>query len=120
MSGSDLFVANGTGGTVGEYTTSGATVNASLVTGLFSPDGVAVSGSNLFVTNMTYPGEIGVYTISNGQAALSNSSLITGLDGPQGILVIAAPMPGSGPLALLGSMALVGGMALRRRIARKQ
>ena len=38
-------------GTIGEYTTSGATVNASLITGLNDPDGIAVSGGNLFVAN---------------------------------------------------------------------
>jgi hypothetical protein len=36
-------------GTIGEYTTSGATVNASLISGLTSPYGIAVSGANLFV-----------------------------------------------------------------------
>ena len=35
VSGSDLFVANYGSNTVGEYTTSGATVNASLVTGMY-------------------------------------------------------------------------------------
>jgi hypothetical protein len=50
VSGSDLFVTNdgdGAGsqpaGTIGEYTTSGATVNASLVGGLFDPSGIAVA-----------------------------------------------------------------------------
>ena len=34
---------------IGEYTTSGATVNASLISGLNNPQGIAVSGSDLFV-----------------------------------------------------------------------
>ena len=51
MSGSNLFVANYGSGTIGEYTTSGATVNAALVSGLNEPFGIAVSGSNLFVAN---------------------------------------------------------------------
>ena len=38
-------------GTIGEYTTSGATVNAALISGLNDPHGIAVSGSDLFVTN---------------------------------------------------------------------
>jgi len=47
VSGSDLFVTNvGSGtpgsGTIGEYTTSGATVNASLISGLYIPEGIAV------------------------------------------------------------------------------
>ena len=51
-----IFVTNflGTGSlanTIGDYTTSGATVNSSLISGLNNPTGIAVSGSNLFVTN---------------------------------------------------------------------
>lgn len=37
-----IFVANTGNGTIGEYTTSGATVNASLISDLNSPDGIAV------------------------------------------------------------------------------
>ncbi|HEX4085535.1 MAG TPA: PEP-CTERM sorting domain-containing protein, partial [Chthoniobacteraceae bacterium] len=43
VSGNDLFVESKEGGTVGEYTTSGATVNASLITGLDAPQGIAVA-----------------------------------------------------------------------------
>ena len=46
-----IFVANFLTGTIGEYTTSGATVNAALISGLNGPFGLAVAGSNLFVTN---------------------------------------------------------------------
>jgi hypothetical protein len=42
-----LFVTNAASGTIGEYTTSGATVNASLISGLSDPVGIAVDGSNL-------------------------------------------------------------------------
>jgi hypothetical protein len=41
--GTDLFVTNYVGGTIGKYTTAGVTVNASLVTGLNGPSGIAVS-----------------------------------------------------------------------------
>ncbi len=51
VSGSDLFVTNEGSGTVGEYTTSGATVMASLVSGLTDPFGVTVSGSDIFVVD---------------------------------------------------------------------
>lgn len=67
ISGSDLFVAtenNSTSpntGFIGEYTTSGATVNAQLVTGLNGPQGLAISGSHLFVVNY-YSATIGDYT----------------------------------------------------------
>ena len=43
MSGSNLFVANSGAGTIGEYTTSGATVNASLISGLDTPLFIAVA-----------------------------------------------------------------------------
>jgi len=42
VSGANLFVVNNGSGTVGEYTTSGATVNATLVSGLSIPYGIAV------------------------------------------------------------------------------
>jgi hypothetical protein len=44
ISGSDLFVTNAGNNTIGEYTTSGATVNASLVSGsgLNFPNGIAI------------------------------------------------------------------------------
>ena len=80
--GQDIFVANVASGTIGEYTTSGATVNASLVSGLGNPFGIAVSGSDLFVTSV-HSG-IGEYTTSG---ATVNASLVSGLDYPYGIAV---------------------------------
>jgi hypothetical protein len=47
VSGSNIIVANFGAGTIGEYTTSGATVNAALISGLNGPFGLAVDGSNL-------------------------------------------------------------------------
>src|SRR5271154_5970011 len=70
-----VFVANFGGNTIGEYTTSGATVNASLISGLNSPGGIAVSGSDLFVVNASGT-TIGEYTTSG---ATVNASLISGL-----------------------------------------
>jgi hypothetical protein len=46
----EIFVANYNDGTMSEYTTSGATVNADLISGLSVPLGIAVSGSDLFCT----------------------------------------------------------------------
>jgi hypothetical protein len=66
---------------VGEYTTSGATVNAALLSGLGYPTGIAVSGGNLFVASLNN-GTIGEYTTSG---ATVNAALISGLSGPQGI-----------------------------------
>ncbi len=40
-----ILVSNNSSGTVGAYTTSGATVNASLITGLSNPGSLTLSGS---------------------------------------------------------------------------
>src|SRR5208283_4290032 len=112
VSGSNLLVANFDSDTIGEYTTSGATVNASLVTGLCSPVGIAVSGSNLFVTSSTSTqsnGTIGEYTTSG---AVVNASLVTGLSRPWGIAVAPVPEPST---ALLLSAGIVGLTARRHR-----
>src|ERR1700686_262705 len=59
-----IFVPNFSRDTIGEYTTSGATVSASLVSPLNTPIvGIAVSGSDLFVTAETL-GTVGEYTTS--------------------------------------------------------
>ena len=78
------FFVTTASGNVSEYTTSGATLNTSLVTGLSSPSGIAVYGSNLFVAdrgNDIKPGTgtIGEYTTSG---ATVNASLVTGLSFP--------------------------------------
>jgi hypothetical protein len=79
VSGSDLFVANGFAGTIGEYTTSGATVNAALMSGLSDPIGIAVSGSDLFVVNGGND-TVGEYTTAGAtvNAALISSGFIFG------------------------------------------
>ena len=86
----NIFVGNSADGFIGEYTNSGATVNTTLITGL-EPSGIAISGSNLFVTN-TVPldsptgnnGSVGEYTTS-GTAV--NTSLITNLNYPSAIAI---------------------------------
>ena len=78
-----ILETNAGRGTIGEYTTSGATLNASLVSGLSNPNGLAVSGSDLFVVN-TGSGTVGEYTTSG---ATINASLISGLTNPISIAV---------------------------------
>ncbi|HTQ29916.1 MAG TPA: hypothetical protein VMI53_01785 [Opitutaceae bacterium] len=78
-----VFVADYGNGTIGEYTTSGATVNASLVSGLPNPTDIAVSGSNLFVFNGGTD-TIGEYTTAGVPV---NASLITGLKNGAGMAV---------------------------------
>jgi hypothetical protein len=92
-------------GTIGEYTISGATVNASLISGLNGPSSIVVSGSNLFVTN-TSNGTIGEYTTSG---ATVNASLISGLDEPYGFVVVT-PEPSTWAMLAtgVGAFLLVG------------
>src|SRR5580704_11809196 len=83
LSGGLVFVVNEVAGTIGEYTSAGATVNASLISGLPDPIGVAISGSDLFVANGS-AGTIGEYTTSG---ATVNASLVSGLNNPSGIAI---------------------------------
>jgi hypothetical protein len=87
-SGTDLFVVNNQADKISEYTTSGTTVNASLVTGLKFPTAVAVSGNDLFVVNAGTGGNgttqfapgsgtIGEYNATTG--AVIHKTLVTGL-----------------------------------------
>src|SRR4051794_21569391 len=84
-----IFVVNdgsqtiGASSVIGEYTTSGAPVNAALISGLDSPSGMVASGALLFVANH-YSGTIGKYTIS-GETI--DPALISGLSDPIGIAV---------------------------------
>ena len=82
ISGTNLFVANYGAETIGEYSTSGATNNASLIKGLSGSEGIAISGTNLFVANAG--GNIGEYTTSG---TTNNAKLITGLINADGIAI---------------------------------
>jgi hypothetical protein len=93
LSGAPLYVTNyglGTGSTVGEYTTTGQTVNPSLITIHNAPLDVQLVGSDLYVSNnndttgTVGTGSIGEYTAS-GTAI--NSALITSLPSPDGFVV---------------------------------
>jgi hypothetical protein len=82
-----IFVVDSRIPTVGEYNNAGSTVNANLINGLTNPAGIAVSGSDLYVTDFgttTTQGFVGKYTTSGD---VVNTSLITGLKGPFGIAV---------------------------------
>ena len=114
ISGSNLFVSgNGDvsppNGTIGVYTTSGATVNPALISGLSVPQGIAISGSDLFVVN-TSTGTIGKYTTSGDTV---NPALISGLSFPSGIAVVpTVPEPSSLTLTLFGLV--LAGLRIRR------
>ncbi len=74
---------NQNGGTVGTYLDQGTTENAALLGGLNNPQGVAVSGSDVFVTNVN-GGTVGEYTL---QGEPVNPALISGLESPSGIAI---------------------------------
>jgi hypothetical protein len=105
VSGGDVFADFGT--TISEWTTSGALVNASLitVTGSSFIEGMAVSGSDIFLTNLvTGEQSAGVDWVSEytTSGTLVNASLISGLVLPEeiavygGNLYVASPLPSSG------------------------
>jgi hypothetical protein len=99
-SGNDLFVTYGaTTNIVGEYTTSGSTVNANLVTGLNNAFAITISGSNLYVANngLSTTGNIGEYTLGSTPGTISSStpSLITGLNKPVAIALPMGTPPGT-------------------------
>jgi len=72
-----IFVTNYFGGTVGEYNADGTTMNASLLSGLDNPFGIAVVGSNLFVSNFGdgTDGTITEYNIATGSASTFASGI---------------------------------------------
>jgi hypothetical protein len=89
ISGSDIFVANdflnsSNKWTIGEYTTSGATVNANLVSSttlLFEPDSIAISGSNLYVSNFGNH-TVTEFSLSGSTATpIGTGTLVSGLIG---------------------------------------
>ena len=84
VSGDKLFLADLYSGLVAEYTTSGALMNAALITGLNGPSGIAVFGGHLFVTNFGN-GTVGEYDAATG--APIDTALVSGLNGPFGIAV---------------------------------
>ncbi len=86
--GTRLFATDFSAGTVGEYdANSGVAINASLITGLNGPAGIAIIGSHLYVENSAETfngptlgaGSIGEYTLDGG---VINAALISGLDEP--------------------------------------
>ncbi len=58
-----VFISNENNDTVSEYSVSGAVMNASLISGLNEPIGLAVIGNDLFVANNS-SGSIAEYTTS--------------------------------------------------------
>ncbi len=90
-------------GTVAVYdAVTGGVVNASFITGLNSPLGLAISGNNLFVANFG-SGTVGEYDATTG--ATINANFVTGLNGPVDLAVRVIPEASTYEL-------LVGGLGL--------
>jgi PEP-CTERM motif len=116
VQGNDLFVSlqgsagtiGGNAGTIGEYdATTGAAINASFITGLNDPQGIAVYGGDLYVV-VSGTGKIAEYTLSG---ALVNASLVSGLTNAESIAIV--PEPSTWLLAVLGAAGLL--LAARRQ-----
>jgi len=97
-----IFVtkANGFGGgnpgTIGQYDLTGTAVNASLITGLAAPFGIAASATHLFVGNNN-TGNVGQYTLAGAtvNAALINAPGVTGVTVSGSDLYLAAQGDGT-------------------------
>ena len=77
-----IYVVETSAGKIGEYdATTGAVINATLVSGLDQPYGIVVANGDIWVTNQAN-GTVGEYTEA-GVAV--NVALITGLQNPTGI-----------------------------------
>jgi hypothetical protein len=110
-----IFVANTGGGsdgngTIGEYTTAGAPVGSGTLepSGLNYPEGIAVSGSDIFVANYS-SSTIGEYTTA-GVPVGSGTLVSSGLNDPWGIAVVA-PVPEPSTWALVP---FAGGLLIAR------
>jgi DNA-binding beta-propeller fold protein YncE len=81
----NLYIAlniSGVSSRIGKYTTSGNAVNASLITGLYDPAGLAVDNQgHLFVSQE----EIGVVSEYTTSGSTLNASLVQGLNLPSGL-----------------------------------
>jgi DNA-binding beta-propeller fold protein YncE len=85
IQGSNLFVLNGGGefaGSIGEFTTAGATIIAQLTSGFFVPKALAVAGSDLLVTYGS--ASIGKYTTTG---TTINDQFVQGLNAPFGVAI---------------------------------
>ena len=80
-----IFVSNlsSSGYSVSEYNFDGSVINSNLISGSGESYGMAIAGSDIFLTNAS-AGTIGEYTTS-GQVV--NADLISGLNLPQGVAI---------------------------------
>jgi hypothetical protein len=84
VAGNTLYVANAGSGTVAAFTLNGSgssltasVANTSLVTGLTTPVGLAISGNNLYVESNS--GLVGEYTLSGSGTGLAVASTVSSM-----------------------------------------
>jgi hypothetical protein len=110
-SGNDLFIGDYYNGAV-EYSTSGALVNSSFISGAKAVSSLATSSGNFFLTtDYEYTGYVSEYSSAG---TLLNSSLIPNLDFPSDIVIATVPEPASWvPLAIAALALLACGLRQR-------
>jgi hypothetical protein len=79
-----IYVTQTGANKVSEYTTTGALLSSSFISGLSGPDGIALYGNDLFVGNYS-TGIVGEYDATTG--ATINANFITGLSDPGDLYV---------------------------------
>jgi hypothetical protein len=82
ISGNKIFVAQNQNHTIGEYTTTGATVNADLISNVSSPVGIVVTANDIFVAN--YSGTEGIEEFTLSGTAVG-TPLVYDDDGPNAL-----------------------------------
>ena len=78
------------GGTISQYNSSGALLNANFITGGSSSIGMVLDNqNNIYLVNRPTgsTGYIAKYAITNGSLSSSNTSFITSLSGPQALVI---------------------------------
>ena len=111
-----IFVTNVFTGTIGEYTTDGATVNPALLSGSTFGGPIAVSGSDLFVVEGGTLGGLPFIAQYTTDGATVNPVLISGLPAPTGIAIAptVVPEPSSFLLVVSGGLAMMMISIIRR------
>jgi DNA-binding beta-propeller fold protein YncE len=102
----DLYVANSGNNTIGEYGLDGRIVNASLITGLGNPAGMAISGNDLFVVDSEND-IVDKFDEHTTAGTTVTKFLIIGLNAPTAIAVTPVPKPGALALAAVGLVAFL-------------
>ena len=87
--GTNLYVSNFLGNTIGKYSAAGSLLNTFSVPNNQGPTGMAFSGGNIYVAEYV-PGTIDEYS-TNG--ALLQTGLVTGLDGPDALAIYTRHLP---------------------------